>query len=174
MGEAASPLRAMIAVFFDAEGLQRIITYLCNARMPGNWDPVTSTLLDLLTGRLQFCLTEAGLVPFKGKTTLVYPYHMMSMSQKAFLRDSLAQRGEYCVCNDAVVFQSAPGDAERLGAVEVLQALCARILASKIHPEHRVRVGVCNIILQRVQSVVPISRNVQLALNATLFGAGGG
>jgi hypothetical protein len=169
---AKSPLCAMTAMFFDGCGLQRLITFLCNARAPGNWDPVTSTMLDLLTGRLQFCLTEAGLVPFKGKSSLVYPYHMMSPPQKEFLRESLARRDTYCVCNDAVVFQAATGDAERLGAVEVLQALCSRILASRIHPEHKVRVGVCNIILQRVQSVVPISRNVQQALNAVLFGPG--
>jgi hypothetical protein len=56
--------------------------------------------------------------------------------------------------------------------VEALSALCERILASKIHPEHRVRVGVCNIILQRVQGVVPLSRNVQQSLNTVLFGAG--
>ena len=162
----------MVSTFFDSEGLQRFITFLCNARLPGNWDPVTSTMLDLLTGRLQFCLTNNGLVPFKGKSTLVYPYHMMTPAQKGFIRDSLGRRASYCVCNDAVVFHPAPGDLERLGAVDVLSALCARILASGIHPEHRVRVGVCNIILQRVQGVVPLSRNVQQALNSVLFGAG--
>jgi hypothetical protein len=38
-----------------------------------------------------------------------------------------------------------------------------------VHSEQSVRVGVCNIILQRVQSVVPISRQVQQQLNAILF-----
>jgi hypothetical protein len=162
----------MVSAFFDPEGLQRFITFLCNARLPGNWDPVTSTMLDLLTGRLQFCLTDNGLLPFKGKATLVYPYHMMTSAQKGFLRDALCQRASYCVCNDSVVFHPSQGDPERLGPVDVLGALCARILASKVHPEHRVRVGVCNIILQRVQGVVPLSRNVQQSLNAVLFGAG--
>ncbi len=76
------------------------------------------------------------------------------------------------MCNSSVVFHACQGDPERLSPVEALSALCERILASKIHPEHRVRVGVCNIILQRVQGVVPLSRNVQQSLNTVLFGAG--
>ena len=162
-------LGAMASVFFDRVGLQRLVTFLCNARLPGTWDPVTSTVLDLLTGKLQFCLTEVGLLPFKGKAGLVYPYHMMTQTQKTFLRECLCHRTLYCVCNDSVVFYSSPGDPERLEAVEVLEAMCSRILASGIHSEHKVRVGVCNIILQRVQSVVPLSKNVQRQLNVALF-----
>ena len=165
-----SPIQGMVKAFFDASGLQRLVTVLCNARAPGNWDPVTATMLDLLTGRLQFCLTSAGLVPFKGKASVVYPYHMMTQAQKEFLRAELGRRASYIVCNEAVVFKGETGDPERLGAVEVLSALCERILASKLHPEHRVRVRVCNIILQRVQGVVPLSRNVQQSLNTVLFG----
>jgi hypothetical protein len=54
--------------------------------------------------------------------------------------------------------------------VSVLEAMCSKILESKVHEDHSVRVGVCNIILQRVQSVVPISRGVQQRLNGVLFG----
>ena len=52
-----------------------------------------STVLDLLTGRLQLTLTPAGVLPFKGKTALVYPYHMMSPAQKELLRGLLAELG---------------------------------------------------------------------------------
>lgn len=161
---------SLVSVFFGADGLQRILTFLCNARLPGNWDPVTSTVVDMLTSRLQFCLTSEGLAPFRGKADMVFPYHMMSPSQKNFLRDELAVRSSYCVCNDAVMFHPLPGAAERLDQVKVLEGVCSRILASNVHAEHRVRVGVCNIILQRVQSVVPISRGVQQKLNTLLFG----
>jgi hypothetical protein len=123
----------------------------------------------MLTGRLQFCLTSEGLVPFRGKADMVYPYHMMSPEQKNFLRDELSTRSSYCICNDAVVFHPLPGAPERLDQVKVLEGICNRILASNVHAEYRVRVGVCNIILQRIQSVVPISRGVQQKLNAALF-----
>ena len=67
------------SVFFTEHSLKRILTYLCNTRAPGSWDPVTATVLDLLTGKLQFCLSATGLIPFKGQANIVYPYHMMSL-----------------------------------------------------------------------------------------------
>lgn len=160
----------LVSVFFNHEGLQRILTFLCNARPPGTWDPVTATVLDLLTGKLHFCLTSSGLAPFKGRPAMVYPYHMMTSEQKDFLRTKLSDRASYCVCNDAVMFHCGPDAVEKLDPVSVLEALCTRILASKVHSDHKARVGVCNIIMQRIQSVVPISRNVQQQLNAVLFG----
>jgi hypothetical protein len=162
-------IEKMVDFFFTGDGLQRMLTFLCNARLPGTWDPVTSTVVDMLTGRLQFCLTAVGLVPFRGKADIVYPYHMMSLDQKSFLGKSLSFRSAYCVCNDAVVFSSGAGGMEKLDQVKVLAGVCTKILDSDIHPEHRVRVGVCNIILQRVQSVVSVSRCVQQELNDMLF-----
>ena len=168
MIEKITTPKTLSTVFFSEQGLRRILTYLCNARAPGSWDPVTATVLDLLTGKLQFCLSAAGLIPFKGHANLVYPYHMMTQEQKDFIRTSMQTRAGYTVCNESVVFK-AHADLERLDAVSVLEAMCSKVLESKVHEEHSVRVGVCNILLQRVQSVVPISRGVQQRLNAVLF-----
>ena len=165
----ASRQSSMSQVFFTPEALQLIIPYFCNARQPGAWDPLTSTALDLLTGKLHFCLTSAGLAPIKGKPTFVFPYHMMNSAQKDFLRERLEDRGSYCVCNDSVLFNRTPLDEEKIDQYAVLEAMCSRILASKVHPDQSVRVGMCNIILQRVQSVTPISRQVQQRLNDALF-----
>lgn len=174
--ESTTPPKAktLTTVFFSEPSLRRILTYLCNARAPGSWDPVTATVLDLLTGKLQFCLSATGLIPFKGHANLVYPYHMMSPEQKDFIRTALQERGGYTVCNESVVFQNLQGDkadkTDKLDPVSVLEAMCSKVLESKVHEEHSVRVGVCNILLQRVQSVVPISRGVQQRLNRVLFG----
>jgi hypothetical protein len=161
--------KTLSTVFFTDSNLKSIFTYLCNARAPGSWDPVTATVLDLLTCKLQFCLSGTGLIPFKGHANLVYPYHMMSPEQKDFIRASLQEREKFTVCNDSVMFHAIPGDSERLDTVSVLEAMCAKVLESRVHEEHSVRVGVCNIILQRVQSVVPISRGMQQRLNSILF-----
>ncbi len=162
--------QSLSTVFFAEPSLRRMLTYLCNARAPGSWDPVTATVLDLLTGKLQFCLSASGLIPFRGHANLVYPYHMMSPEQKDFIRVAMQERGNYTVCNESVMFHPSPGDQERLDTVLVLEAMCSKVLESKVHEEHSVRVGVCNILLQRVQSVVPISRGVQQRLNRLLFG----
>jgi hypothetical protein len=165
--QPAQSAQTLSAVFFSEPNLKRILTYLCNTRPPGSWDPVTATVLDFLTSKLQFCLSATGLIPFRGHANLVYPYHMMSPGQKDFIRTALQERGGYTVCNESVVF---PLPEERLDAVSVLEAMCSKILESRVHEEHSVKVGVCNIILQRVQSVVPISRGVQQRLNGLLFG----
>jgi hypothetical protein len=156
----------LLSAFFEGDSLAKILVYLCNTRAPDAWDPVTATVLDFLTGRLQLCLNSTGLLPFRGRAELVYPFHMMTPPQKAFLRAALDDRSNFCVCNDALLFHQACPD--RLEPVPVLTALCNSVLSSKIHDEHKVRLGICNILLQRVQSVVPISRSVQQDLNATL------
>ena len=158
-----------VSTFFTDDSLKHMLTYLCNTRQPASLDPVTATVLDLLMSKLQFCLTATGLLPFAGQANLVYPYHMMSTHQKDFIRQALQERASYTVCNDAVVFKNNDKDL-KLDPVQVLEAMCCKVLESKIHAEHSVKVGVCNILLQRVQSVVPISKGVQQRLNAVLFG----
>jgi hypothetical protein len=102
-----------------------MLTYLCNARALGSWDPVTATVLDLLTGKLQFCLSCSVLIAFRGHANLVYPYHRMSPVQKDFIRVSMQVKGGYTVCNESVTFHSSPGDPERLDTVAVLEAMCS-------------------------------------------------
>ena len=162
-------MRDWATEFFAGDSLKRVLTYLCNARAPGAWDPITATVVDLLTGRLQLTLTPAGLLPFKGKTALVYPYHMMSPAQKELPRGLLEDRSSFVVCSDSVVFHWREGDPERLDPVPVLLAMCQGVLATLIHEDHKVSVGICNILLQRVQSAVPISRGAQQELNSLLF-----
>jgi hypothetical protein len=41
----------------------------------------------------------------------------------------------------------------RLETLDVLEALCATVLASPAYPDRRLRVALCNILLQRVQAM---------------------
>ena len=59
--------------------------------------------------------------------------------------------------------------ATTLKALDVLEALCTSVLTSTAYADKRLRVAVCNILLQRVQASIPIDRSVQAALNAKLF-----
>lgn len=161
----------LASAFFTGESLTKILTYLCNTRAPGAWDPITATVLEMLSSKLQLCLTQTGLIPFRGRASMVYPYHMMTPEQKDFLRSALERREAYCVCNDALVFYHRQGEREHLETVPVLAAMCRGVLGSRIHEERRVRVGVCNILLQRVQSSVVISKAAQQELNELLFGS---
>lgn len=51
----------------------------------------------------------------------------------------------------------------------MLEALCRRLLASRAHTDPRARLALCNIVLQRVQSSLPLSSAVQARLNQRLF-----
>ena len=157
---------SIAAVFFTGENLQRMLTYLCNSRPPDVWDPITATVIDILTCKLQFCLSTTGLLPFKGKANLLYPYHMMTEEQKEFLRQSLSDSATYTICNDSVVFNV---EQDKLDPVTILEAMCCKILDSKVHKDRNIKLGVCNILLQRVQSMTPISKGSQQRLNTTIF-----
>ena len=76
------------------------------------------------------------------------------------------------MCNESIVFHRKQGNQERLDPVAVLSCMCQGVLSSEVHEDRHVRVGMCNILLQRVQSGVPMSRSVQQELNARLFGEG--
>jgi hypothetical protein len=161
--------------FFSPPQLERTLVVLCeNARQEK--DPVTHTLITMVSHPLQLHLTAVGLQPFRGKET-TFPYEAMSPDQQQTLRKLLEQssmwtRHESCQSfleREFVLLDPGP----------ILHALCRNILTNSIHKDRRVRVAVCNIILQRVQANVPLSKKLQAQLNLDLFesnpeSAGGG
>ena len=51
----------------------------------------------------------------------------------------------------------------------MLESFCAHILCTKVLHDLSTRVALCNILLQKMQATVPISKGVQAQLNARLF-----
>ena len=56
-----------------------------------------------------------------------------------------------------------------LKPLDVLSALCSLVLSSNAYPDKRLRVAICNILLQRVQARVTLDKHTQAALNQRLF-----
>jgi len=143
-------------------------------------DPITSTTITFLTCPLQLGLTEVGAMLFQGRSSLVYPYNLMSDRQKDFVREALSRRAEWNIFNDAVVFRKtahpqgggskSPGGGLTLSPAAVLVALCSKVFECSAHPDPKRRVALCNIILQRVQGYIPIDKPVQRELNEWLAG----
>jgi len=131
-------------------------------------DPITSTAITFLTCPLQLGLTEVGAMLFQGRSSLVYPYNLMSDRQKDFVREALSRRAEWNIFNNAVVFRK--GGSPRLTPSAVLVALCSKVIESSAHEDPKRRVALCNIILQRVQGYIPIDKPVQRELNEWLAG----
>ncbi len=161
----------VISLFFEGlANMQRTLAVLCesNHKQPGT-DTVTQTVLMLLTSPVHLQLTAVGWQPLKGRD-LTFPYAQMTLEQRQALKDLVDEGERWHVYEHALMHRrSAP--TVQLKPLDVLEALCASVLTSAAYTDKRLRVAVCNILLQRVQASIPIERSVQAALNAKLFPA---
>jgi hypothetical protein len=157
--------------FAEGEALLQLLPYFCKIEADGargsKCDPITSTIITFLSAPLHLCLTEVGAMLFHGHATLIYPYNLMSEAQKTFIRDCLEHRQEWNIYNDTVVFRRSKAP-RTLCPSTVLTGLCRKMFDSQTHADPARRIGLCNIILQRVQGHVRIDKDVQRQLNEWL------
>ena len=160
------------AFFSDPDAMKKSIIVLCDIRAKQSTDQVTPTLLIMLTCPVQIYLTPVGWQPFKNKE-LTYPYNLMTPAQKQVLRDSLSEEniglGQWGVFEHAMVYKGGGVTGGLLKPLDVLSALCSLVLNSNAYPDKRLRVAICNILLQRVQARVTLDKHTQAALNQRLF-----
>jgi hypothetical protein len=159
-----------VALFFgDPASMQRTLAVLCesNQKQPAT-DSVTQTVLLLLSSPVHVQLTAVGWQPLKGRD-LTFPYAHMTPDQRQALKALIDEGSErWHVYEHAMMYRrSAPP--VHLKPLDVLEGLCGSVLSSAAYPDKRLRVAICNILLQRVQASIPIERSVQAALNARLF-----
>jgi hypothetical protein len=167
--------QSLINSFFEpgSSQLRSTLSVLCenNASKLQTPDLVTQTVLMMLISPVHIQLTAVGWQPFKGRE-LTYPYHLMSPGQREAIRALLDAAPErWNVYEHAMTYRrSAPP--VLLKTLDVLEAMCRSILEGRAYQDRRMRVVVCNILLQRVQASVPIDKGTQLELNTRLFPAG--
>ncbi len=156
--------------FGSTETLQRTLSVLCESNHKQQSDTVTQTILMLLSSPLHIQLTAIGWQPLKGRD-LTFPYTHMTLDQRQSLKKLIDEGADHWnVYEYAILYrQSAP--LAQLKPLEVLEALCTAVLASNAYTDKRLRVAICNILLQRVQASIPIERSVQTTLNQRLFSA---
>lgn len=159
----------VITLFFEGlPTLQRTLAVLCesNQKQPGT-DTVTQTVLLLLTSSVHIQLTAVGWQPLKGRD-LTFPYAQMTLEQRQALKNLMDDGQRWHVYEHALMHRRI-SQPITLKALDVLEALCTAVMASTAYADKRLRVAVCNILLQRVQASIPLDRGVQAALNAKLF-----
>ena len=152
----------------EGEGPQRLLAGRAETSAPpAMLDPISTTVVAMATRPLHLCLNEVGVAPFLDRPTLIFPYNLMTRDQKQCLLDCIALSEEWTVCNGVIVFRRTKGPVH-LPSLAVLTALCAGVMdAPSVHPP-ATRVALCNILLQRVQSHVPIDPDTHRKLNAWL------
>jgi len=159
-------LAEVVPAFFGPEALPATLAVLCQQNAEAQ-DQIAGTLITALTCPLQIHLTAVGWQPFRGKA-LTFPYPSMTARQRQALLALLQGEQALHAYEHALVVRRSAAPV-RLDPLDVLEALCATILASPAYPDRRLRVALCNILLQRVQASVPIDKGLQARLNARLF-----
>lgn len=170
MTDEITPYKRLINLFFgDCPTMQRTLAVLCESNHKQHTDSVTQTVLMLLNTPVHVQLTAVGWQPLKGKE-LTFPFMQMDLKQRQALITLLDEGQErWHVYEHAMVYRNPSCPAGPLKPLPVLEAMCNAVLASSAYPDKRLRVAICNILLQRVQASMPIERSVQTALNLRLF-----
>lgn len=153
--------------------LRTTLSVLCenNTSKQQTPDLVTQTVLMMLISPVHIQLTAVGWQPFKGRE-LTYPFHLMSTGQREAIRGLLDAAPErWNVYEHAMTYRRSAAPV-LLRTLDVLEAMCSSILEGRAYQDRRMRVVICNILLQRVQASVPIDKGTQLELNTRLFPAG--
>ena len=162
----SSPQTRLCEAFFSPSQLRNTLTVLYESNTKAH-DPIAHTVSTMLTTPVHVQLTATGWQPFRGKE-LTFPFHKMSEEQRTVWRELLESDETWNVYEHAMNLQDRQ-DPQHLAAIDVLEAMCSTILESESYPDKRLRVVICNILLQRVQASIPIDKSTQALLNERLF-----
>jgi hypothetical protein len=162
-------LSVVHAFFHTQHDMQRAISIFCGAVQQQSSDIITPTILMMLNTTLQMQLTAVGWQPFRSRD-LTYPYHAMNQVQKEAILSLFGAEHEdkWTVFDHAMVYKRGQQPVQ-LKPLDVLGALCSLVLASDTYTDKRLRLAVCNILLQRVQASMALDKYTQMALNQRLF-----
>lgn len=162
--------RNLFTLFFaEGETMQKTLAVLCESNRTQHTDMVTQTVLMLLSSPTHVQLTAVGWQPLKGRD-LTFPYMQMTLAQRQAIASLLDEGQEHWLTYEhAMIYRNPSCPSVQLKPLLVLEALCSCVLSCTAYPDKRLRVAICNILLQRVQASVPIERGVQTVLNQRMF-----
>jgi hypothetical protein len=171
----------ILTELLDEETMYTLIPFLCNTNTleysnmtlarTQRVDVITHTITLLLTCPLQLVIMPLGVAFLYGHSSYIFPFHMMSVRHREFVRAVITQHSdEWNIIDEHIVCHRTPGKHDLfIPPLLILTALCKSVFSSQIHRDTRIRVGICNVILQRVQGFIPINKPVQKQLNAWLI-----
>jgi hypothetical protein len=169
--------RRMVEVFLTGRNLRKVMAHLCNSYSGHSMsDPITDTVVMMLTCPLNLIITEVGIALFQDRPTALYPFSRMDEDQIYYVEQVVrscllkcnaamitTSTGDSCpgkLCHNAMVqmgggcilytktVRSSAG--LLLEPLEVLRCMFDCIFASNDHCEAEIRHSICSIVLQRV------------------------
>lgn len=164
-----------LELFMTGERLRRMMVYICNACTADIRDPITHTVCLLLTSPIVLNITKTGLAPFRGSNTSVYPYGCMDREQVEFLLECLdvMQRGDLAVLSTQMggggMATLVVHEEKRYASqAEVLTQLCIAVGETQVLKKRVMKENLCNMVIQKVCSVVHIPRSTLAEVQALL------
>lgn len=79
----------MHGIFFDNTSLKRMMIYMCNSHKRDTDDPITLTIIAMLTSEICLVMNDFGVKLFKSSMLPQIPYHMLNVTQKRYLMNTL-------------------------------------------------------------------------------------
>ena len=160
----------LLSHFLVPESLTSLMSFYCKqtqgeTKENASIDAISSTVVMFLNSPIQLSLNDLGVSFFQHKSSCIYPYYLLSETQKAALVALLQHPAEYNFFNERIVFKRGHTPLA-VPPLRVLQSLCLLVFGSKYLSDHESKEGVCNIIMQRIQGYVSISNTIRKDLNA--------
>eukprot|EP00961_Rhodomonas_salina_P241310 3260524-Rhodomonas_salina.1 len=81
--------KEFVDVFLAEESLERFIVYTCNANSADNSDPITNTVVLLLSSPVCISLSHVGVRAFKTTSIATLPYHLLDAAQCSLVQKML-------------------------------------------------------------------------------------
>jgi hypothetical protein len=163
-----------VELFLTGENLQKMYVYMCGESLGDVSDPASNVACMMSTTPITLTITEVGVAPFKDRMTHIYPYSKMNNLQLGYIKmivndcmdlnatpsiscTSSIQMGGGCIL--LVVLQQKTS--RFLKGHSVIIAMCDAICNNKSSPDISTRIGMCNIIIQRVYASIHLSKETQ-------------
>ncbi|EKX35102.1 hypothetical protein GUITHDRAFT_118755 [Guillardia theta CCMP2712] len=161
-----------VEMFLRGEALRGMLLYMCNSCTVEINDPITHTLCTFMTTPVSLCVTKTGLAPLKDCNMAILPFGCMTPEQKAFLNGAIneMQAGGLATLSTqmgggGMAQLNYRGPKRYLPAEDVLTQFCAAVRCSGSHLGPEIKDNVCNIVIQRVCSMVHVPRSTLAAIS---------
>ena len=172
-----------IDMFLSGDSLSQIFTHACNSTIGFVTDPITDTLCTMIKTPVNITLTTKGLMMFRESPGIILPYLQMNKQQKNMITEFLSDQNPHNVNISRfqnsvhVTFKCEKHKDVHVDVSEVLLCACTKLMEEtqketktpeELYLKRRKGLRICNIILQRIKSVVHIKHAVFVNLYSNI------
>jgi hypothetical protein len=163
----------LFKLFLTGANLQNIICHLCNQSAGLVSDPITETLTVIATTPLSLVITEAGIVIFKDRPNMVFPYTNMNSEQLIYVKglvDNLVEnstgdnqklKGRVQMGRGCIIMMPSPTHHQEfiIKKEDLLYAFIECINKSHYYNQWTKK-SLCSIIMQRLSCTVNLPKDI--------------